>query len=109
MEKLPIYIDFDKTITPVYGFTEPPSDMVIESINTLASKYKIIIYSVRANLTSTPEASYLELLEYLGKYNIPYDEIYADKPLFVAIIDDKSFNPLKESWDDITNQIMSST
>lgn len=109
MDKLSVYIDFDKTIAPIHGFSEPPKREVLEALVMLKEKYKIIIYSTRANVSVSSEAAYLELIDYLGKNNIPYDEISESKPLFVAIIDDRSYNPLKESWDAIVNDIMSLT
>lgn len=107
MDKLAVYVDFDRTIAPIHGFTEPPKQEVVDALNLLRTKYKIIIYSTRANRNITSEAAYLELIDYLTKYNISYDEICESKPLFVAIIDDRSHNPLKESWTNITNELMS--
>lgn len=108
MDKLSIYVDFDKTIAPTYGFSEPPKQEVIDSLSLLQTKYKIIIYSTRANLSITSEATYLELAEYLTKYSIPFDEICLNKPLYMAIIDDRSYNPLKDSWASIVEELMAS-
>lgn len=98
MFKPSILIDFDKTISPIHGFEEPPNPEAIELINRFKEKYKIVIYSCRANPDVCTEAEYLCLLEYLNVHNIYYDEIARDKPLFVAIIDDRAFNPLFTDW-----------
>jgi trehalose-6-phosphatase len=109
MDKPAVYIDFDKTIAPSHGFSTPPSPEVVAAINLLQTKYKIIIYSTRANPDITTEVDYLQLLEYLSKNGIKYDQICDSKPLYVAIIDDRSFNPLKESWLSIADQLMRPT
>lgn len=106
MEKPVLYIDFDKTITPKHGFGEPPVREVKDALITLSKKFTIIIYSTRANSTVCHNSSNLELLEYLNKHNIPYDSVCETKPLFAGIIDDRSFNPHKESWGDILKQLM---
>lgn len=98
MFKPSILIDFDKTISPIHGFSEAPVAEAIELINKFKDKYKIIIYSCRANPAVCTDAEYLCLLEYLSMYNIHYDEIARDKPLFAAIIDDRAFNPLYTDW-----------
>lgn len=98
-----IMIDFDKTISPTYGFNIAPDTNVIECIKRLHEKYIITIYSCRSNLEICDETEHLEMIRYLEKYNIPYDEINRGKPLYVALIDDRSFNPVHTNWLDITN------
>lgn len=107
MEKLSVYVDFDKTIAPIHGFSAPPKPEVTGALRLLQEKYKIIIYSTRANRTVSDEGSYLELIDYLIRNGIPFDEICESKPLYVAIIDDRSFNPLKESWSSIVDDLLS--
>ena len=107
MDKLSVYVDFDKTIAPIHGFTEPPKKEVVNALNKLKNRYKIIIYSTRANKLVSYEGAQLELLDYLTRNNIPFDEICESKPLYVAIIDDRSFNPLKESWSSIVDDLLS--
>lgn len=109
MDKLSVYVDFDKTIAPIHGFSEPPKQEVVDSLTLLQTKYKIIIYSTRANLSISSEAAYLELTDYLNKHRIPFDEICPSKPLYVAVIDDRSYNPLTDSWASITESLMNLT
>lgn len=106
MEKVSIYIDFDKTIAPLHGFSQPPAKEVVDSINLLQTKYKIFIYSTRANSAICGSSNYLELLDYLNRYEIKYDGIFENKPLYAAIIDDRSFNPTRDSWEDIVTTLM---
>lgn len=106
MQKQKIFIDFDKTISPIHGFDEPPDADTKQAIILLSTKYFISIYSCRANKEICNESDYFQLIEYLKSYNIPYDEIVMDKPLYVAIIDDKAFNPNVTSWEQITNELI---
>ena len=102
-----LFLDFDKTISPVHGFHAAPSEKVVNSIKKLSEKYKIVIFSCRANpdICSKPEA--IAMVEYLNRYNIVYDEIYYRKPLYAVLIDDRAYNPTQMSWDDITNELLS--
>lgn len=106
MQKPKIFIDFDKTISPIHGFNEPPDKETKQAILLLSTKYHIAIYSCRANKDICNESDYFQLIEYLKYYSIPYDEIVMNKPLYVAIIDDKAFNPNITSWEQITNELI---
>lgn len=101
-----ILVDFDETITPVYGYSKPPSESVLISLRQLKEKYKIVIYSTRANKNVFSPTEYLSLEDYLIKYDIPYDEICTRKPVFFALIDDRCFNPKIQSWDEITKTLL---
>lgn len=101
-----IYIDFDKTISPIHGFHIPPAKETIKCIQELYSKYIIIIFSCRANLEICDETDFIEMEKYLKTYNIPYDKICRDKPLYIAMIDDRAFNPTVTPWEDITKELM---
>jgi hypothetical protein len=101
-----IYIDFDKTISPIHGFDVPPKPEVKIALDKLATKFKIVIFSCRLNPDICNKSEASAVIEYLNRYEIPFHETYHRKPLYFAIIDDRAFNPLKDSWEDITNQLM---
>lgn len=106
MFKPTILIDFDKTISPVHGFYSAPSPEVVDAIKKLHKKYDISIYSTRCN----PELSSVEGAEqitaYLHEHGVPYDNLCATKPVFAALIDDRSFNPSHVSWDYIVTELL---
>lgn len=104
--KAAVYIDFDKTISPIHGFTESPSTETINAINILYEKYFIIIFSCRGNLEICDNSDYLRMEKYLKDNNIPYDDISRNKPLYAAIIDDRAFNPDITPWSVITKDLM---
>lgn len=106
MHKERILIDFDRTISPIHGFSKPPDDDAIQAITILATKYTISIYSCRANKEVCKESDYIQLIEYLKTYAIPYDDIILDKPVYTAIIDDRAFNPAITSWKQITEELI---
>lgn len=88
------FIDFDGTICPNKGSKEeypPPTQECVEAIQALRNaKHRIIIYSVRGNANETNKPGGLaEMLEYLMKYQIPYDGFDTNKPHFTMMIDDK--------------------
>lgn len=101
-----LLIDFDNTITRDYGLDNPPCEGVKESILKLAEKYHIVIFTCRANLRVKEEANRIALIAYLDTHDIHYDEIYSDKPVFAAIIDDRTFNPNHLGWDKIVDELM---
>jgi len=106
MFKPTILIDFDETITNCRGFGEPPNAEAIAAIEKLREKYKIVIYSCRANKNVTPMIEEVLLLEYLKKYDVFFDEICTRKPVFFALIDDRCYNPKTSSWGEIANLLL---
>jgi hypothetical protein len=106
MFKPTLLVDFDLTISPEVGFSVPPQENVVESITQLSTKYKIVIYSGRANEESCAPFERILMEGYLKKHSIHYDEIATSKPVFMALIDDRTFNPKKESWESITAELM---
>lgn len=68
-----------------------PSIECIEVLKLLQkSGHKIIIYSVRSNLSESNKPNgHTEMMEYLKKYNVPFDDIDSSKPHFRMVIDDK--------------------
>lgn len=106
MFKPTILIDFDKTISPVHGFYAAPSVEVVNAIRKLHEKYDISIYSTRCNPQLTSVEGIEHIIDYMRKYEIPYDSICNSKPVFAALIDDRSFNPNHVSWDRIAEELL---
>lgn len=96
-----VMIDFDGTISPFHGFEIGPKLEVIESIKALHKKFKIGIYSCRSNRNVCDRIDEVKMIEYLKKYDIPYDFIESGKPVFIALIDDRAYNPHHIGWDNI--------
>lgn len=101
MYKPTILIDFDETITEKRGFDSPPSREAVCAIKKLSQNFKIVIYSCRANSEICRSCEYVLLENYLNLHEIPYDEICTEKPIFYALIDDRSMNPKILGWDAI--------
>ncbi len=106
MFKPTILIDFDITISPVHGFYEPPSIEVVTAIKTLSEKYDICIYSTRCNKDLAETEGVEEMIKYLKKHSIPFNSVCENKPIFCAVIDDRSFNPNRDGWDKIVENLM---
>lgn len=106
MFKPTILIDFDETITEFRGFNDPPNINAVKSINELKEKFKIVIFSCRANRNIRPVLDEILLRDYLFKYKIYFDEICTRKPVFFALIDDRSYNPKQISWEEITKKLL---
>ncbi len=88
-----IFVDFDGTICPnKNGDSYPPPDpKCLETLKLLQDTgHKIVLYSVRSNLgeTNKPDG-HNEMLEYLDKYKVPFDDVDGSKPHFRMVIDDK--------------------
>ena len=88
-----IFVDFDGTICPNKGTDEDypePSKHCLRVLNRLKKTCKIIIYSVRSNLSETGKpGGHAEMVSYLKKHKVPYDRIDDTKIHFTCIIDDK--------------------
>ncbi len=96
-----IMIDFDGTISPIHGFSMPPTSEAVTAIKNLFTKYTIGIYSCRFNTEVCDREDGLSVINYLKKYDVPFDFIQYGKPLFTALIDDRSYNPNHIGWDKI--------
>jgi hypothetical protein len=88
------FIDFDGTICPNHGnnpdYAEPSVECKLFLQKLRDSGCKIVIYSVRSNLRETfKQNGHAEMIEYLEKHKIPYDEIDCNKRHFTYMIDDK--------------------
>lgn len=96
-----VMIDFDGTISPFHGFDIPPTNEIIQSIKKLHKRFKIGIYSCRSNRNICDRIDEIKMVEYLKKYDIPFDFIESGKPLFAALIDDRAYNPHHIGWETI--------
>lgn len=101
-----IMIDFDGTISPMHGFLVAPTHEVVSTIKKLFEKYVIGIYSCRFNNEICDRIDGLKVIEYLKKYDIPYDFIQYGKPLFVGLIDDRAYNPNHVGWEFIEKELI---
>ena len=106
MFKQTLLVDFDETITKTRGFNGPPNPDAVAALNILKEKFNIVIFSCRANKNILPVAHELMLIEYLDKHGVYYDEISQRKPVFFAMIDDKSYNPNITDWPTITKNLL---
>lgn len=102
-------IDFDGTISPTHGFSMPPTLAAVDAIKKLFERYTIGIYSCRFNSEICDRVDGLNVIEYLKKYDIPFDFIQYGKPLFTALIDDRAYNPNHIGWDKIESVFISDT
>lgn len=108
-----IIVDFDGTICK-YAFPEcgEPTPKVHEALNFLRSiGYKITIHSCRTShywqmLFGQDPMKQLEIMiDYLKKYNIPYDRIcLLEKPVADYYIDDRAIQ-FKGSWEDTLTEL----
>lgn len=106
MFKPTLLIDFDGTITKERGFNSAPDERAVAALNILKEKYRLVIYSCRANwdVCSREESELLK--KYLMEHEIPYDEIHTRKPAFFALIDDRCINPTEMPWDSIIERLL---
>ena len=88
-----IFVDFDGTICPNKNSTEEypaPSEHCLRTLKRLKKTCRIVIYSVRSNLDATIKpGGHTEMVAYLKKHKIPYDDIEDTKVHFTSLIDDK--------------------
>lgn len=107
--KKTIGIDFDGTICQKqkYGdgeITAEPNIGARESIIGLKnSGYKIVIFTTRLNpeFDGDIEWKNRQIINWLIKYDIPFDEITNNKPEAIAYIDDRAIR--FTNWQDIKN------
>jgi len=86
-----ILVDFDHTICPGGDESNPPTHECLEVLNRLkATGYQICIFSVRSNSNQTQrKTGHQDMLDYLKRYNVPYDDIEYNKIHSHLIIDDR--------------------
>lgn len=112
-----IVIDLDGTICPIRESNQSYSELVplknaVEKINELKSEGHYIIISTARNM-ATCESNVGKVLknvgkitlEWLDKYNIPYDEIFFGKQNADVYIDDRALR--FENWDLINSKTLS--
>ena len=101
-------IDIDNTICTTKGSNyskSVPKKHIIKSINLLKKKgHYIKIYTARYMNRSNQDAKnvnakyYKKTFSQLVSWNVKFDELIMGKPSSDFIIDDRSFNPLKENF-----------
>jgi capsule biosynthesis phosphatase len=112
-----IVIDLDGTICPIRQSNQKYSELIplenaVEKINELKRDGHYIIISTARNM-ATCESNIGKVLknvgkitlEWLDKYNIPYDEIFFGKQNADVYIDDRALR--FENWDVINSQSLS--
>ena len=107
-----IVVDLDGTICPIKQDGQSYADLkplpqAIERLNQLKEAgHYIIIQTARnmrtqqGNLGKVMQNIGKITLDWLAKYEVPYDEIYFGKPNGHVYLDDRAFR--FESWDSIT-------
>lgn len=106
-----ILVDFDYTICPDGDESNPPHPDCIKTLNKFKEQgYEIIIFSVRSNLNETNRPTgHSNMIDYLIKYNIPFDDVHREKVHMKYIIDDRCFgipkNGKNVDWTSILNKI----
>src|SRR5688572_11312690 len=111
-----IVIDLDGTICPIRGTDQRYEDLVpvpgaVEKLKQLKESGHYIIIQTARNM-ATQESNLGKVmknigkvtLEWLSKYDIPYDEIYFGKPNAEVYIDDRSLR--FEQWGAITESVL---
>lgn len=112
--KKTVCIDFDGTLAKYTKWKGEhhlgePCEGAKEFMECLAEKYHVVIYTTRTNIEvqdrTMSQAEIVQLLaNWLGKHDIPYDEIFTGcgKPLCAAFIDDRAVtirtNPNSEEY-----------
>lgn len=111
-----IVIDIDGTICPIRSEHQNYSDLMplpgaVEKIKELREGGHYIILSTARNM-ATQQSNLGKVirnigkvtLDWLEKYEIPYDEIFFGKPNAEVYIDDRAFR--FESWDQINEHTL---
>lgn len=111
-----IVIDLDGTICPIKKSNEQYSDLkpFDEAITRLremrAAGHYIIIQTARnmatqeSNLGKVMKNIGKVTLEWLERYDVPYDEIYFGKPNAQLYIDDRAFR--FSTWKEVTPELL---
>jgi capsule biosynthesis phosphatase len=116
MKKLRICIDLDGTICEIKKEGESyahvlPKEGVVEKLRMLKdSGHTLIIHTARGMGTSQANEGTmmknigLITLQWLSRWEIPYDEIYFGKPNAHIMIDDRSLT--FHTWDKISENLL---
>ena len=111
-----IVIDLDGTICPIKKEDQTYSDLIpfsgaIERLNMLQAEGHYLIIQTARNM-ATQKGNLGKLMQNIGKitldwlekYQVPYDEIYFGKPNAHLYIDDRSFR--FNNWEEISPQLI---
>ncbi len=111
-----IVIDLDGTICPIKGKGETyadlkPNEGAVERLHALKNEGHYLIIQTARNM-ATCESNLGKVMKNVGKvtldwlerYNIPYDEIYFGKPNGELYIDDRAFR--FGNWSAITQELL---
>src|SRR5688572_27025368 len=113
---LRIVIDLDGTICPIKSGNEQYEDLIpmegaVEKMKQLKREgHYIIIQTARnmatqqGNLGKVMQNIGKITLDWLAKYDIPYDEIYFGKPNAHLYIDDRAFR--FNTWKELTPELL---
>lgn len=111
-----IVIDLDGTICPIKGKGETYADLsphegAVAKLKALkAEGHYLIIQTARnmatceSNLGKVMKNVGKVTLDWLDKYEIPYDEIYFGKPNAELYIDDRAFR--FDNWSGVTEEML---
>lgn len=111
-----IVIDLDGTLCPIrqsnerYENLKPLSGAVEKMQELRDAGHYIIIQTARnmatqqGNLGKVMQNIGKITLDWLAKYNVPYDEIYFGKPNAHLYIDDRAFRFTK--WNEVTPEVL---
>lgn len=108
--RMNVFIDFDGTICPKGHVANDPFPDCIRVINKFKSLgYNITIFSCRANenvigSVQLRDECVTEMLTYLQKHNIPYDDVCYGKPLWDVLIDDRCIG-FHNNWENIEKRL----
>lgn len=111
-----IVIDLDGTICPIKKSTESYMDLLphegaVEKLRLLRAQGHYLIIQTARNM-ATQESNLGKVMKNIGKitldwldrYEIPYDEIYFGKPNAQLYIDDRAFR--FKSWQEINSDLL---
>jgi phosphoglycolate phosphatase-like HAD superfamily hydrolase len=103
-------LDFDGTICQKQSYGDgliyqTPTDGAVEAIKKLKDAgYKLVVFTTRLNPDFGGDIvwKHKQIVEWLQKYGIPYDEVTNHKPEAMAYIDDRAVR-FQGNWLSITN------
>lgn len=109
-----VCIDLDGTICETKRVGQSYEDVlpnpgVVEALNLLAQSHYVIIYTARNMVTHSGNLGKINkhqariTMDWLDKYNIPYDEILFGKPHYDVFIDDKAMK--FTSWEQTMKEL----
>jgi len=103
-------IDFDGTLHKYSkgwkdgSIYDEPIEGSKEFIDSVKDDFNIVIFTARMINSNDPNHTKKEIIEWLDKYGIHYDDITGYKISAVAYIDDRAIE-FKGNWDDIKSKV----